>query len=529
MVASSAPAAEAAGGRTATVAIVGAVLTGLLIRLSAAHLKVLWFDEFLAGNLVRHSWPTLLPAIRQEAHPPFYYALLKVWCGWFGDGALGMRSLSVVAGTGAIAVAATAVREVGGGAAAAATAVMMALSSVQIDQGSEAKPYAVLAFFVALVLAGVLRDRRLRTRGSLLALVAAGIACASTHYYGGVAAAAIAAAALAAADGRKERLRAALLLAAVVGISVVWVAAAVRLDRRAADYIREIWKRVPLWAPFAASTRVTLPGWRKPYPPMTGTPLPNVEARELVAGAIVVAILAGARWAARGGERTRRAPDSRFLALAAIGLWPGFLAIEVAFAAVDRPIALVGRSEVVAEIGVAILVSLAVARWKRPWIPILALAAAGLWTAVPPWRPRPGPTALRWEDAIVRRIRAAVPPGRHVDIVTLGLGRPPFDYYAHGDPRLRLISFPESQESHPGWAAHSIDPAEASGLAAEAVRLVRSLDAELDRGIPVFVVERNDPRNAYLLEILRRDHDLRRVLWGPGWLWTVARAPMLSA
>jgi len=526
--AGSAPAAEAAGGRVETVAIVAAVVAGLLIRLSAAHLKIPWFDEFLAGNLVRHSWTTLLPAIRQEAHPPLYYALLKIWCGWFGDGALGMRSLSVVAGTGAIAVAAVAVREVRGGAAAVATAVMMAFSTVQIDQGSEAKPYAVLAFFVALVLAAVVRDRRLRTPGSSLALVAAGMACASTHYYGGVAAAAIAAAALAAADGRKERIRAALLLAAVVAISLVWVAGAVRLDRRAADYIREIWRHVPLWAPFAASTRVALPGWRKPYPPMTGTPLPHVEPRELVAAAVVLAIAAGALWARRG-ERTRRATDSGFLALAAIGLWPGFLAVEVAFAAVDRPIALVGRSEVVAEIGMAILVSLAVARWKRPWIPILALAAAGLWTAVPPWRSRPGPTALRWEDAIVRRLRAAVPPGQHVDIVTLGLGRPPFDYYADGDPRLRLISFPESQESHPGWAAHSIDPAEGSRLAAEAERLVHSLDAELDRGVPVFVVERSDPRNAYLLALLRRDHDLRPVRWGPGWLWTVVRAPTLAA
>jgi len=284
--AGSAPAAEEAGSRVETAAIAAAVLTGLLIRISASRLKIPWFDEFLAGNLVRHSWPALLPAIRQEAHPPLYYALLKIWCGRFGDGAFAMRSLSVAAGTGAIAVAAAAVREVRGGAAAVATAVMMALSTVQIDQGSEAKPYAVLALFVALVLAGVVRDRRRRTRGSLLALVAAGMACASTHYYGGVAAAAIAVAAIAAADGRKERIRAALLLGAVVAISIVWAAGAVRLDPRAADYIREIWRRVPLWAPLAASTRVALPGWRKPYPTMAGTPLPSVEPREFVAAAV---------------------------------------------------------------------------------------------------------------------------------------------------------------------------------------------------------------------------------------------------
>jgi hypothetical protein len=116
-----------------------------------------------------------------------------------------------------------------------------------------------------------------------------------------------------------------------------------------------------------------------------------------------------------------------------------------------------------------------------------------------------------------------------VDLVTLGLGRPPFDYYAAGDPRLRLISFPESQNAHPGWTTHSVDAAEASRLAAEAERLAATLDAELDRGVPVLLVLRGDPRNEYLLSVLRRDHDLRQVPWGPPWLMSIARAPVLAA
>jgi hypothetical protein len=137
--------------------------------------------------------------------------------------------------------------------------------------------------------------------------------------------------------------------------------------------------------------------------------------------------------------------------------------------------------------------------------------------------------ALRWEDAIVRRLRAAIPPGQHVDIVTLGLGRPPFDYYAAGDPRLRFISFPESQNAHPGWSAHTFDSAEATRLAAEAKVLAAEIDAELDRGVPVLLVERRDPRNEYLLSVLRRDHDLRPVPWGPPWLLSIARAPVFAA
>jgi hypothetical protein len=263
---------------------------------------------------------------------------------------------------------------------------------------------------------------------------------------------------------------------------------------------------------------------------MEGSILPFVGPREVVGLAVVLAIAAGALWARRRSEPASRPVIMiRFLALAALGLWPGFLAVEVVLAAANRPVALVGRSEVVCEIGFAILVSLAVSRWRRPWIPIAVLAAVGLWTVVPQWRPRSGPTALRWEDAIVRRLRATVPPGAGVDIVTLGLGRPPFDYYAAGDPRFRFISFPESQNAHPGWAAHSVGADEASRLAAEAERLAVTLDAELDRGVPVLLVLRGDPRNEYLLSVLRRDHDLRPVPWGPPWLLSIARAPVFAA
>jgi hypothetical protein len=535
----SAPAADAAGlppeadGRAAAadVAIAGAILAGLLVRVVAAREKILWFDEFLGGNLVRHSWRTLLPAIRAEAHPPLYYALLKLWCMFFGDGAFGMRSLSVVAGTAAVALLADAVRRSRGGAAGAAAAVLAGLSTVQIDQSSEAKPYAVLALALALLVAAVLRDRRVGSSGSLAALLAAGVAAASVHFYGGAAAGAIAVAAIVTATGRRERARSAFLLAAVLATSAVWLAAALHLDRGAADYIREMWGRVPVWAPFAASTRVALPGWRRPYPAMDGRILPHLEMREVVGAASLVLIVLVAIFAACRARAADPGPpaNGRFLALVALALWPGFLAGEVALAAAGHPIAIVGRSEVVVELGVAILAAFAVSRWRRPWLPVAALAAVGVWTVVPQWRPRPGPTGHRWEEVIVRRLLATTPAGGHADVVTLGLARPPLDYYAAGDPRVRFRSFPESQNAHPGWAAHSVSAAERASLPEEAVRLIAFVDEELARGVPVYVAAREGPRNPWLLGPLRRDHDLRPVPWGPGWLVRVERAPVLSA
>ena len=537
----SAPAADggrgAEGGRDVrwNVVVAGAIVAGLLIRVSAATVKILWFDEFLAGNLVRRSWSALLPAVRQEAHPPLYYVLLKLWCSFLGDGPLGLKSLSVVAGAAAVAVTAAAVRRAFGAVAAAAAAVLVALSTVQIDQGSEAKPYGLLAFLVALTVWTVIHDRRAGTAGTLAAMLAAGAACASAHFYGGVAAGAIACAAVVTAPERRSRSRAVLLLAAVVTLSAVWLAGAFRLDPRAADYIRKIWGRVPIWAPFLASSRVVLPGWRKPYPPMNGRILPRIEPREIVAAAVVALIVVGARIVrgrrGRGGPGGSDSPsaDRRFLALSALAIWPGFIGVEIGLAAFGRPIALVGRSEVVPELGFAILLALAVSRWRRPSVPLAALAAVGLWTVLPQWRPRPGPRGHRWEEVMVRRLQSALPAGGRADVVTLGLARPPFDYYAGADPRLRFISFPESQNSHPGWAAHSVSAAESVALASEAGRLIGFLDAELDRGVPVYVAARADPRNDALLSALRRDHDLKPVPWGASWFLQVTRAPVLSA
>ena len=531
----SAPPADASRARASGPyrgALAGAVAAALLLRVLAARAKVLWFDEFLSANLIRHSWRELLPAVRREAHPPLYFALLKVWCGFFGDGPLGLKSLSIAAGTGAIFVVAGAVRRAKGEMAALAAALLMALSTVQIDQASDAKPYAVLAFFLALVLAVTGRMRDEASPASFAAALAAGAACASVHFYGGAAALAIALAAVWTARDRDGRLRAVALSGTVLLASCAWLPAALALPSGASDYIRDMWGRVPWWSPLVASTRVSLPGWRKPYPPMAGTMLPLLEPREWAGALVVLAIgalgLVAIRRRRRGGDGD--GGRATFLVLCSLALWPGFLALESALAAVGRPIALVGRSEVVAEMGLAILVGIAVAKWKRGAPAVLALLAAiGLWTVVPQWRPQRGPRPLRWEDAIVRRLEAIVPPGAAVDVVTLGLGRPPFDYYARRDPRIRLVSFPASQDDHPGWTAHTVGAAEAAALAREAESLVARIDGDLGRGIPVYVVDRGDPRNVYLFRALRREHDVERVPWGASWFYRVIRAPLLDA
>ena len=79
-----------------------AALTFLALALRLINLdgRPLWLDEAFSAWFSDHSWHylwTVLPTY--EAHPPFYYSLLKLWRSLFGDGATALRSLSVLFST----------------------------------------------------------------------------------------------------------------------------------------------------------------------------------------------------------------------------------------------------------------------------------------------------------------------------------------------------------------------------------------------------------------------------------------------
>ena len=405
----------------------------LLLRLSAIHDKFLWFDEFLTANLARNSWAAILGAVRAEAHPPLYFVGMKIWAALFGDGPVALKTVSLLCGMAALGFLADAVRRVFGSAAAVVAALLFAFSTVQIDQSTDAKPYALLVLLVVLqVLGACPRRKRARTEGIFRPRGLLHAPGGSTHFYGTAAVLAVGLAALLSARDARGRGRGAAILLAGSATALVWAPAALRLPRGAADYIREIWGGVPRWAPILVSTRISLPGWRKPYPPMAGTMLPQLSAREILAALVVVVLLTWGTARRRGpGEDS---PGEGFLTLAGSFLFFGFLLLETAANFADRPIGLPGRFEVLTEAGLALLSARAAFRAGPPARVLGALlAAACLWTVVPQWRPRFGPRPIRREQLILRDIRERLAPGRFADVVTLGLARPPLEYYAAGD------------------------------------------------------------------------------------------------
>src|SRR5438094_3050973 len=80
--------------------VAGLTLLALALRLIDLGSRALWLDEAFSAWFSDHSFHylwTVLPTY--EAHPPFYYSVLRLWRMIAGEGHGAMRGLSVALGT----------------------------------------------------------------------------------------------------------------------------------------------------------------------------------------------------------------------------------------------------------------------------------------------------------------------------------------------------------------------------------------------------------------------------------------------
>jgi mannosyltransferase len=55
-----------------------------------------WIDEGISVGIAHHHLTAIPHLLRQDGSPPFYYMLLHVWIGWFGDGERAAHTLSLL-------------------------------------------------------------------------------------------------------------------------------------------------------------------------------------------------------------------------------------------------------------------------------------------------------------------------------------------------------------------------------------------------------------------------------------------------
>ena len=137
----------------------------LALRLTDLGMRALWLDEAFSAWFSDRSFTYLWHVLpTYEAHPPFFYSVLKIWRSIVGPGHAAMRGLSVLFGTltvpAIMAIGFELERHSPTGRPllrAGLAGFLGACSPMLMVIGQEARPYPMLAFAYSLAILAVLR------------------------------------------------------------------------------------------------------------------------------------------------------------------------------------------------------------------------------------------------------------------------------------------------------------------------------------------------------------------------------------
>lgn len=173
------PAAPARLRLALPVALGLVTLLGLALRLWRLDALPLWLDETYSVWFSGRDWAYLWAEVPKfDTFPSFYYSVLKLWRGMFGEDEFALRLLSVVINTATIPLVALTARLCGSAATRDAAAILAGLlfacSITQFNASQDVRAYAFLTFGFALALLAAMRvmtapDRASRPLPHLLA------------------------------------------------------------------------------------------------------------------------------------------------------------------------------------------------------------------------------------------------------------------------------------------------------------------------------------------------------------------------
>jgi mannosyltransferase len=230
-----------------------AALTVLALALRLIHLgsRPLWLDEAFSAWFSDQSFRYLWHVVpTYEAHPPFFYSVLKVWRSMVGDSHAAMRSLSVLLGTATVPVVMMVAIEqerhgpTGRPLLRAGVAGFLAACSpmfMVIDQEPRPYPLLTLAYSLAiLALLRLARDFKAGKPGSRVSWALFGTCAALTCWshalgvlYGSCLALALLPVWLAAPIGRDRIVRG---LATGTAVALIYLPCFIMLTSRAHDW-----------------------------------------------------------------------------------------------------------------------------------------------------------------------------------------------------------------------------------------------------------------------------------------------------
>jgi mannosyltransferase len=165
--------------------LVGIVVLAALLRFPTLDARGYWIDEAVIVHLAGLTPSELLHRLASgtEGTPPLYYLLALAWTHVFGDGEVGLRSLSAVVGLASVPVAYLAGRELISSRVGLLAALMFAVSPILVWHSQDARAHSLALLLSSLSFLYFLRSLR-EPRGRNLALWAAASGVGLlTHYF----------------------------------------------------------------------------------------------------------------------------------------------------------------------------------------------------------------------------------------------------------------------------------------------------------------------------------------------------------
>lgn len=154
-----------------------------ILRFSTLDLQSFWNDEAGTAFILGHQHSQMLNLTHHETTPPTYYVFMWLWAKVFGNGELGLRSVSAIAGTATVPIAYLAGRELSTVRVGLFAAALATFNPLLVWYSQEARPYALLVMTGGLSFLAFIYAFKHTRAATLIAWVLASVLALCVHYF----------------------------------------------------------------------------------------------------------------------------------------------------------------------------------------------------------------------------------------------------------------------------------------------------------------------------------------------------------
>ena len=142
-----------------------------------------WYDEIFSIKLINMTIPEMLRATANDVHPPLYYAILKVFCHFFGQSGPALHAASLLPYVIVLIIALTVIRRWFGKSTAFLFVTFMSLLQSTLRYNVEIRMYSWVVLFVLTAFLSLYAIFNVNRKRSYVLFTAASLAAAYSHYY----------------------------------------------------------------------------------------------------------------------------------------------------------------------------------------------------------------------------------------------------------------------------------------------------------------------------------------------------------